>query len=63
MVRFPFGEGRYRTTKISGNKEKSLQLLRDALADGYLIKNLHADMDLESLKDYPPFQELIKPKE
>ncbi len=52
-----------RIAAIFGNKEKALQLLRDALADGYFIKNLHADMDMESLRDYPPFQELIKPKE
>jgi hypothetical protein len=38
-------------------------MLREALSQGLNYTRLHADMDLEPLRDYPPFQELVKPKE
>jgi len=44
-------------------KEEAVRLLREALAQGVWYERIHADMDLESLRDYPPFQELIKPKD
>ncbi len=38
-------------------------LLRRAFAEGYgCTVTEHHDTDLESLWDYPPFQELMKPK-
>ena len=47
---------------LLGEKEEAMNLLREALAQGVSYTRLHPDMDLEPLWDYPPFQELIKPK-
>jgi serine/threonine protein kinase/tetratricopeptide (TPR) repeat protein len=48
---------------LLGEKEQAVALLRESFAQGkeYGIY-LHRDMDLEPLHDYPPFQELLKPK-
>lgn len=51
-----------RITSLLGEKEQALTLLREALSQGQSYYTLHAVIDLEPLKDYPPFQELIKPK-
>ena len=48
---------------LLGEKEEAVQLLREALAQGEWYNSLHANMDLEPLRDYPPFQELIRPKD
>ena len=45
-----------------GFSEEAMNLLREALAQGVSYTRLHPDMDLEPLWDYPPFQELLKPK-
>jgi hypothetical protein len=56
-----------------GDKKRALALLQDAVAQGsgtedepdaygYGFLYGHA-MDLESLRGYPPFEELIKPKD
>jgi hypothetical protein len=60
---------------ILGEKEHAVRLLEEALSQGAFYQHnsaylrtggyryhLHPNMDLESLHDYPPFQELIKPK-
>jgi tetratricopeptide (TPR) repeat protein len=49
---------------LLGEREDALALLREAFAQGldYGVY-LHRDMDLEPLRDYPPFQELLRPKE
>jgi hypothetical protein len=40
-----------------------VSLLRDAFAQGVAHgAYLHADIDLEPLREYPPFQELLRPK-
>ena len=46
-----------------GERERAVNLLRDAFGRGadYGIW-LHRDPDLASLRDYPPFQELLRPK-
>jgi serine/threonine protein kinase/tetratricopeptide (TPR) repeat protein len=48
---------------LLGEKEQAVALLRESFAQGreYGVY-LHRDVDLEPLRDYPPFQELIKPK-
>jgi tetratricopeptide (TPR) repeat protein len=48
---------------LLGEKQKAVKLLKEAFNQGrgYGVY-LHNDMDLEPLRDYPPFQELIKPK-
>ena len=47
---------------IQGNKEEAVALLREALSQGYQYYYVHTDMDFESIRDYPPFIELIRPK-
>ena len=58
---------------LLGDKERATALLRDAVAQGsgtedepdsygYGFIYRHS-MDLESLRGYPPFDELIKPKD
>jgi hypothetical protein len=40
-----------------------VQLLRDAFAQGLPFDlRFHGDVNLEPLRDYPPFQELLRPK-
>jgi hypothetical protein len=56
-----------------GDKERAVALLRDAIAQGsgteddldaYGYGFIYAhSMDMESLRGYPPFEELIKPKD
>jgi DNA-binding SARP family transcriptional activator/TolB-like protein len=48
---------------LLGEPERAMELLRDAYARGRAFTIfLHRDMDLEPLRDYPPFQEFIAPK-
>ncbi len=48
---------------LQGDQEQAVQLLRDALAQGLPFDwRFHRDVNLEPLRDYPPFQELIRPK-
>jgi serine/threonine protein kinase/tetratricopeptide (TPR) repeat protein len=54
---------RARIASLLGKKELAVLLLREALSRGQYFYRLHADMDLEPLREYPPFQELVKPKE
>ncbi len=62
-----FGEHTYWCARISsllGDREQAVVLLKEAFAQGYESPiDLHRDMDLESLRDYPPFQELVRPKQ
>lgn len=49
---------------LLGEREQAVELLREAFAQGYAHGvYLHRDMDLEVLREYPPFQELLWPKE
>lgn len=60
-----FGDHIYRRACIAallGEKEQAVILLRDSLAQGANYTRFFPDMDLEPLYDYPPFQELMKPK-
>jgi tetratricopeptide (TPR) repeat protein len=61
-----FGAQTYRRACIAallGEKQKALELLRESFAEGvpYSTRH-HREIDLEPLWDYPPFQELIRPK-
>jgi tetratricopeptide (TPR) repeat protein len=48
---------------LLGEPERAMELLRDAYARGRAFTIfLHRDMDLEPLRDYPPFQEFMAPK-
>jgi len=61
-----FGEHMYMCARIAsllGEKEQAVVLLRDAFAQGLLYgAYLHNEMDFEPLRNYKPFQELLKPK-
>jgi serine/threonine protein kinase/tetratricopeptide (TPR) repeat protein len=47
---------------LLGEQEQAVELLRDAFTQGRPFgAYLHRDMDLEPLRDYPPFQELLWP--
>jgi tetratricopeptide (TPR) repeat protein len=49
---------------LLGESEQAVELLREAFTQGYAHGvYLHRDMDLEALREYPPFQELLWPKE
>jgi tetratricopeptide (TPR) repeat protein len=48
---------------LQGDQEQAVQLLRDAFAQGLAFNiRFHRDINLEPLRDYPPFQELLRPK-
>jgi tetratricopeptide (TPR) repeat protein/predicted Ser/Thr protein kinase len=53
---------RARIASLLGEKENAVSLIREALAQGVDYTELHPVMDFEPLQDYPPFQELIRPK-
>ena len=43
--------------------ERAIALLWEALGQGYPhFHGLHTDLAFASLRDYPPFEELVKPK-
>jgi DNA-binding SARP family transcriptional activator/TolB-like protein len=48
---------------LSGERERAIVLLRAAYAQGRAFTVfLHRDMDLEPLRDYPPYQRFAEPK-
>jgi predicted Zn-dependent protease len=52
---------RARIAALLGEKDEAVDLLREALAQGLAAyESIHRDPDLESLRDYPPFQELVR---
>jgi len=60
------GEPAYWRARISallGNKEGAMNLLGEAIQQGYDYADLYFyPQDFEALQDYPPFQQLMKPK-
>jgi len=60
-----FGDPTYwraRITALLGDKEGSVNLLREATKQGYAYSSIHPTEDFESLADYPPYVQLMKPK-
>ncbi len=54
---------RARIAAVLGEKDNAVALLRQAFAEGVAYGIwLHTDMDLESLRDYKPYRELVRPK-
>ena len=52
-----------RIAAVLGERERAVTLLRNAYAEGRRHDaSVHAEMDFESLRDYPPFRELLRPK-
>ena len=64
--RYLWGAPSYNRAVIAallGEREGAVALLQRAFAEGPpCTVDVHHDVDLESLLDYPPFQELLKPK-
>jgi tetratricopeptide (TPR) repeat protein len=58
---------RARLAAILGDRDRAVELYRLALDQGYALDQGgyfgHADPAFESLRDYPPFQELTRPKD
>ena len=63
---YEFGLDLYLQATIAaqlGDLDRAMVLLREAHARGRPFGVLlHCDMDLEPLRDYPPFQEFSRPK-
>jgi serine/threonine protein kinase len=47
---------------LLGDKEGAVNLLRQAIKQGFGYAGLHPTEDFESLADYPPYVQLMKPK-
>ena len=65
----PYSFGRHtvwraRIHALLGERDVAVGLLREAIAQGYPHAHaLHTDLAFDSLRNYPPFVELLKPKE
>jgi len=65
----PYSFGRHtvwraRIQALLGERDVAVGLLREAIAQGYPHAHaLHTDLAFDSLRDYPPYQELLTPKE
>jgi hypothetical protein len=61
-----FGRHTYWCTRIAsllGKKQRAVELLRESFAQGNRYGTyLHQIIDVEPLKDYPPFKELMRPR-
>ena len=53
---------RARIAALLGDKEGAVNLIRQAMKEGYDYSSLHPCEDFESLADYPPYIQLMKPK-
>ena len=53
---------RARIAALLGDKEGAVNLLRQAIKQGYAYSGIHPTEDFESLADYPPYVQLMKPK-
>jgi len=53
---------RARIAALLGDKEGAMNLLRQAIKQGYRYDSIHPTEDFESLADYPPYVQLMKPK-
>lgn len=57
---------RARIAAILGDRDRAVELYRQALDEGAGLEGgygVHSDPDFESVRDYPPFQELTRPKD
>jgi tetratricopeptide (TPR) repeat protein/predicted Ser/Thr protein kinase len=55
---------RARIAALLGEQQRAVDLLQAAVAEGALVvpAQAHYHMDFEPLRDYPPFQEFVRPK-
>jgi hypothetical protein len=64
-----FGVNTYERFRIAaqlGEKERAVDLLRTAMAQGFILSwestGLHQEPLFESLRGYPPFEEVVRPQ-
>jgi hypothetical protein len=51
-------------TVPSGERDRAVRLLQQSVTEGALRAiDLHRETNLESLRDYPPFEEFMRPRE
>jgi predicted Zn-dependent protease len=64
---YMFGSNTYRRAGIAailGEKDQAVALLNESFLQGNTYDiGIRSDFDFESLWDYPPFEEILKPKE
>jgi serine/threonine protein kinase/tetratricopeptide (TPR) repeat protein len=64
--KYLFGRHTYNRACIHallGERDVAVKLLQESFEQGYPFGiHIHQDIDFEALRDYPPFQELLKPK-
>ena len=54
---------RARMAALAGNRQLAVDLLRESFDEGLHAREfIHTDPDFESLRDFPPYQGLIRPK-
>jgi hypothetical protein len=53
---------RARILALLGDREIAVGLLQSAILQGIDFASLHADLAFASLREYGPFQEILKPK-
>jgi tetratricopeptide (TPR) repeat protein len=53
---------RARIAALLGDKEGAVNLLRQAIKQGYRYSDIHPTEDFESLANFPPYVQLMKPK-
>jgi tetratricopeptide (TPR) repeat protein len=53
---------RARIAALLGDKEGAVNLLRQAIKQGYRYDSIHPTEDFETLADFPPYIQLMKPK-
>jgi tetratricopeptide (TPR) repeat protein len=51
-----------RISAILGDKDNAVQLVRNAVAQGFDYYSIHEIIDFVTLHNYPPFMDLIEPK-
>jgi Flp pilus assembly protein TadD len=65
--RYLFGQVAYTEACIAsvlGRREEAVAFLRRAFGEGLLGRDgLHTDPDMDSLRDFPPFQQLLQPED
>jgi tetratricopeptide (TPR) repeat protein len=55
---------RARIAALLGEKQAAVDLLRDAITEGFPVDlNIHYNPDLESLRGYAPFADLVRPSD
>jgi hypothetical protein len=62
-----FGNETYARACIAaqlGEKDRAVALLQRTFGQGFFFQtSVHRDLELEPLRGYPPFEELIRPKD